>query len=51
MPMPNKDSNKNRYTIVWSIDNSILKNISPIEYVKSNLSFFESKLDVEIQID
>ena len=51
MPMPNKDSNKNRYTIVWSIDNSILKNISPIEYVKSNLSFFESKLGIEIQID
>jgi ubiquinone biosynthesis UbiH/UbiF/VisC/COQ6 family hydroxylase len=51
MPMPNKDSNKNRYTIVWSIDNSILKNISPIEYVKSNLSFFESKLGLEIQID
>ena len=51
MPMPNKDSNKNRYTIVWSIDNSILQNISPIEYVKSNLSFFESKLGVEIEID
>ena len=51
MPMPNKDSNKNRYTIVWSIDNSILQNISPIEYVKNNLSFFESKLGVEIEID
>ena len=51
MPMPNKDSHKNSYTIVWSIDNSILKNISPIEYVKSNLSFFESKLGIEIQID
>ena len=51
MPMPNKDSNKNRYTIVWSIDNSILQNISPIEYVKNNLSFFESKLGLEIEID
>ena len=51
MPMPNKDSNKNRYTIVWSIDNSILQNISSIEYVKNNLSFFESKLGVEIEID
>ena len=51
MPMPNKDSHKNSYTIVWSIDNSILQNISPIEYVKNNLSFFESKLGVEIEID
>ena len=51
MPMPNKDSNKNRYTIVWSIDNSVLQNISPVKYVKNNLSFFESKLGVEIEID
>ena len=51
MPMPNKDSHKNSYTIVWSIDNSILQNISPIEYVKNNLSFFESKLGLEIEID
>ena len=51
MPMPNKGSKKNRHTIVWSIDNSILQNISPTEYVKNNLSFFESKLNIKIEVN
>ncbi len=50
MPMPKKDSTKNRYTVVWSINNSELENISIENYVKNNLPYFESKLSLSMAI-
>ena len=51
MPMPKKDSIKNRHTVVWSINNSELKDISIENYVKNNLPYFESKLSLSMSID
>ena len=51
MPMPKKDSIKNRHTVVWSINNSELKDISIENYVKNNLPYFESKLGLSMSID
>ena len=51
MPMPKKNSIKNRHTVVWSINNSELKDISIENYVKNNLPYFESKLSLSMSID
>jgi ubiquinone biosynthesis UbiH/UbiF/VisC/COQ6 family hydroxylase len=51
MPMPKKDPIKNRHTVVWSINNSELKDISIENYVKNNLPYFESKLSLSMSID
>jgi len=51
MPMPKKDSIKNRYTVVWSIQNSELNDQGAMEYIKDNLSYFESKLKVNLTLE
>ena len=51
MPMPKKDSITNRYTVVWSIKNSELNNQDAMDYIKDNLSYFESKLKVSLALD
>ena len=46
MPSPIEST----HTVVWSIDNSLLKNISIRDFVNENLSYFEKKLGHKMQI-
>ena len=46
MPSPIEST----HTVVWSIDNSLLKNISIQDFVNENLSYFEKKLGHKMRI-
>jgi 2-octaprenylphenol hydroxylase len=46
MPSPIEST----YTVVWSIDNSLLKNTSIQDFVNENLSYFEKKLGYKMRI-
>ena len=50
MPMPKKDPDQNRWTIVWSVSDSELKNQEVSSYVEDNLCFFESKLGINMTV-
>lgn len=50
MPVINKDNRNNRCTIVWSIDNNRLEKKDIKNYVKKNLCYFESKLNMKIKV-
>ena len=50
MPMPKKDPDQNRWTIVWSVSDSELKNQEVSSYVEDNLSYFESKLGINMTV-
>ena len=50
MPLPNNDHGAT-HTIVWSINNSKLKNQTSIEeYVSKNIHYFEKKLNTQYKI-
>ena len=49
MPLP-ECSEQSTHTIVWSIDNSKILNQTPQDYVKENISYFEEKLGIKINI-
>lgn len=50
MPMPKKDPDQNRWTIVWSVSDSELKNQEVSSYVEDNLCYFESKLGINMTV-
>lgn len=50
MPMPKKDLDQNRWTIVWSVSDSELKNQEVSSYVEDNLCYFESKLGINMTV-
>ena len=50
MPMPKKDPDQNRSTIVWSVSDSELKNQEVSSYVEDNLCYFESKLGINMTV-
>jgi 2-octaprenylphenol hydroxylase len=48
MPMPN---NNNKHTVVWSINDSEIKDTEINDYVNDHLSYFESKLNLNMFIE
>ena len=48
MPMPN---NNNKHTVVWSINDSEIKDTDINDYVDNYLSYFESKLNLNMSIE
>ena len=48
MPMPN---NNNKHTVVWSINDSEIKDTDINDYVDNYLSYFESKLNLNMSVE
>ena len=48
MPMPN---NNKKHTVVWSINNSEIKDTDINDYVDNYLSYFESKLNLNMSVE
>jgi len=50
MPLPEGRGEMNKCTVVWSIKNQVLGDEPVSEFVKNNISFFESKLNVSLKV-
>ena len=51
MPLPENEGRASRCTVVWSIKNQFMGDEPVSEFVKNNISFFESKLNVSLKVE